>query len=116
MSHREVRFEGLSDREILSLPQQEVENLILLGEPLVFRAGSAIILGSFKIARDRLVIELAQIEGGDEGVLVSLASLAKRYAKLRDFSGVERIVHAVSAPNPILSCGSLNIEDSLSRK
>jgi hypothetical protein len=116
VSHREVRFEGLSEREILSLPQQEVENLILLGEPLVFRAGSAIILGSFKIARDRLVIELAQIEGGGEGVLVSLASLAKRYAKLRDLSGVEWIVPYL-APNPILSCGgSLNIEDSLSRK
>jgi len=74
----------------------------LLGEPLVFRAGSAIILGSFKIAWDRLVIELAQIEGGGEGVLVSLDSLAKRYAKLRDLSGVEWIVHAVSCAKPNL--------------
>lgn len=74
----------------------------MLGEPLVFRAGSAIILGSFKIAWDRLVIELAQIEGGGEGVLVSLDSLAKRYAKLRDLSGVEWIVHAVSCAKPNL--------------
>jgi len=58
----------------------------------------------FKIARDRLVIELAQIEGGGEGVLVSMASLAKRYATLRALSGVEWIVHAVSCakPNPKL--------------
>ncbi len=102
MSSREVLFEGLTEQEILNLPQQEVENMILLGEPLVFRAGSAVLLGSFKIADDRLVIELAQIEGGGEGVLVSLASLAKRYAKLRTLSGVEWIVHAVSCAKPNL--------------
>lgn len=102
MSGREVLFEGLSEREILSLPQEEVENLILLGVPLVFRAGSALLLGSFKIACNRLVIELAQIEGGGEGVLVSLASLAKRYAILRKLSGVEWIVHAVSCAKPNL--------------
>lgn len=102
MSGREVLFEGLTEQEILNLPQEEVENMILLGEPLVFRAGSAVLLGCFKVARDRLVIELAQIEGGGEGVLVSLASLAKRYAKLRTLSGVEWIVHAVSCAKPNL--------------
>jgi len=102
VSGREVLFEGLTEREILNLAQEEVENMILLGEPLVFRAGSAVLLGSFKIARDRLVIELAQIEGGGEGVLVSLAALAKRYAKLRALSGVEWIVHAVSCAKPNL--------------
>jgi hypothetical protein len=60
------------------------------------------LLGSFKITRDRLVIELAQIEGGGEGVLVSLASLAKRYVRLRGLSGVEWIVHAVSCAKPNL--------------
>ena len=45
----EVLFEGLRDDEILLLPRQIVEQLILLGEPIVFRAGSATILGSFKI-------------------------------------------------------------------
>ena len=102
MSRRDVLFEGLSEQEILNLPQEEVENLILLGKPLVFRAGSAVILGSFKIAHERLVIELAQIEGGGEGVLVSMAALAKRYAKLRKLSGVEWIVHAVSCAKPNL--------------
>jgi hypothetical protein len=61
-----------------------------------------VILGSFKIAHKRLVIELAQIEGGGEGVLVSMAALAKRYAKLRKLSGVEWIVHAVSCAKPNL--------------
>jgi hypothetical protein len=96
VSQREVLFEGLSEQEILALPREHVEKLILFGEPLVFRAGSAELLGSFKIASDRLVVELAQIEGGGEGVLVSLASLAKRYVTLRRLSGVEWIIHAVT--------------------
>ena len=102
MTQREVLFEGLSEQEILALPHEHVEKLILLGEPLVFRAGSAELLGSFKIASDHLVIELAQIEGGGEGVLISLASLAKRYVTLRKLSGVEWIIHAVTCAKPNL--------------
>lgn len=102
MSQREVLFEGLREKEILSLPQEHIENLILLGAPLVFRVGSAQLLGSFRIARSHLVIELAQIEGGGEGVLISVASLAKRYATLRKLSGIEWIVHAVSCAKPNL--------------
>ena len=98
----EVLFEGLRDDEILLLPRQIVEQLILLGEPIVFRAGSATILGSFKICSDRLVIELAQIEGGGEGVLMSLGSLATRYAKLHGFVAAEWIVHAVNCAKPNL--------------
>jgi len=74
----------------------------LLGEPPVFRVGSAAILGSFKIACDHFVVELAQIEGGGEGVLISLVSLAKRYATFRMLSGIEWIVHAVSCAKPNL--------------
>ena len=68
----------------------------------MFRAGSALLLGSFKIDSEKLVIELAQIEGGGEGVLLSLASLARRYAKLQDLSQVEWIVHAISCAKPNL--------------
>ena len=81
---------------------QQVEKLILLGEPLVFRGGSAEILGFFKIASDRLVVELAQIEEGGEGVRISLASLAKRYVSLRKLSGGEWIVHAATCAKPDL--------------
>ena len=102
MNHREVLFEGLTEAEILSLPAEEIEGLILLGEPLVFRTGSATILGSFCVRDKKLLIELAQIDGGGEGVLVSLASLARRYATLRGLSGVEWIVHAVSCTKPNL--------------
>jgi hypothetical protein len=83
MPTREMLFDGFTEEEILGLSAETVEGLIVLGEPLVFRVGSATVLGSFKISSNRLVIELAQIEGGGEGVLVALASLARRYAALR---------------------------------
>jgi len=102
VARREVLFEGLREDEILELPKGTVEQLILLGEPVVFRVGSAMLLGSFKVAKKMLVVELAQIEGGGEGVLVSLASLARRYTKLHALSGVEWIVHAVSCAKPNL--------------
>jgi len=102
MTPREVLFEGFREEEILNLPKETVEHLILLGEPIVFRVGSAVLLGSFKIHFNRLVVELAQIEGGGEGVLVSLASLSRRYAKLHGLTSVEWIVHAVSCAKPNL--------------
>ena len=102
MSPREVLFEGPQEEEILKLPRETVEELILLGEPLVFRIGSAVLLGSFKITTNRLVIELAQIDGGGEGVLIALASLARRYAKLRNLPETEWIIHAVSCAKPNL--------------
>jgi hypothetical protein len=97
-----VLFEGLTEDEILSLPRSAIEQLIFVGEPLVFRAGSAVLLGAFSVHANRLTIELAQIEGGGEGVLISLASLARRYAILHELSSVEWIVHAVSCAKPNL--------------
>jgi hypothetical protein len=99
---REVLIEGLRVDEILDLSQEEIEQLVFIGEPIVFRAGSAVILGSFRVQPNRLAIELAQIEGGGEGVLPSLASVARRYAKLHGLSEVEWIVHAVSCAKPNL--------------
>lgn len=98
----EVLFEGLTGDEILKFPRETLEQLVLLNEPIVFRAGSALILGQFKIDSDRLVLELAQIEGGGEGILTSLASLARRYAEINGISRVVWIVHAVSCANPNL--------------
>jgi hypothetical protein len=102
VSFRQLKFEGLNEQEILDLPKETVEALILTGEPIVFQAGSATILGSFRLGSDRLIIELAQIEGGGEGVLMSLSSLAKRYAKLNGLVNIEWIVHAVYCAKPNL--------------
>ena len=100
MAPREILFEGFTEGEILSLHPETVEGLILLGEPIVFRAGSATILGSFRVKCNSLVVELAQIDGGGEGVLVSLGSLARRYAGMRKLASIEWIVHAVTCAKP----------------
>lgn len=99
---KEIRFDGFSEEEILGLPVEQIEGLVLTGQPTVFRAGSATVLGEFRREKDRLVVELAQIEGGGEGVLVSLGSLVKRYARLQRIETVEWIVHAVTCAKPNL--------------
>ena len=53
--HREVLLESLREDEILNLPKEAIEQLVLIGEPLVFRVGSAVLLGSFKVEADRLL-------------------------------------------------------------
>ncbi len=67
MAQRKLLFEGFTEDELLGLPSETLEGLILTGEPLVFRAGSATILGSFRVRKDSLVVELAQIDCGGEG-------------------------------------------------
>lgn len=102
MTERPVLFEGFTEEQILSLPEESMNGLVLLGEPLVFRIGSATVLGTFRIHSNRLVVELAQIDGGGEGVLIALGSLARRFAQLRGLGAVEWIVHAVSCAKPNL--------------
>ena len=59
-------------------------------------------LGEFKVDADRLVVELAQIDGGGEGVLPTLWVLAERYAARQELTAVEYIVHAVNCAKPNL--------------
>jgi len=102
MKRRTVEIEGLTPEEILAIPQAELQELVLCGEPIVFRAGTAEVLGEFRIAGPRLVLELAQIDGGGEGVLPTIWQLAKRYARHHRLTEVEWIVHAVNCARPNL--------------
>ena len=99
---KQINIEGYSPDEILSLPDKQLDDLVFVGEPLVFHAGSAEILEEFKIRNDSLIIELAQIDGGGEGVLSVLTSLVYRYAKKRSFKRVEWVVHALNCFEPNL--------------
>ena len=101
---REIDIEGYTPDEILGLPDEQLDGFVLSGEPLVFRAGTAEILGEFKIRGGSLLVELGQIEGGGEGVLPTLTSLAHRYAQSRGLDKVEWVVHALNCakPNPKL--------------
>jgi hypothetical protein len=100
----QIRLEGYTPEEILDLPDEEIAALVLNGSPMVFRAGSAEVLGEFRLVGNRLIVELAQIDGGGEGVLPALWQLVGRYAVSRGLGEVECIVHAVhcARPNPKL--------------
>ena len=101
---KQINIEGYSPEEIINLPDEQLDALVLAGEPLVFRAGTAEILGEFQIRDQSLFVELAQIDGGGEGVLPTLAALARSYARKRGLKKVEWIVHALNCakPNPKL--------------
>lgn len=101
---KQINIEGYAPEEIINLPDEQLDALVLAGEPLVFRAGTAEILGEFQIRDQSLFVELAQIEGGGEGVLPTLAALARSYARKRGLKKVEWIVHALNCakPNPKL--------------
>ncbi len=101
-SDRQVRIEGYTPEELLEALDGQGETLVLSGRPLVFRAGSASILGQVAIEGDRLVLELAHVDGGGEGVLPTLASVAQRYARKRQLRAVEWLVYATACAKPNL--------------
>jgi len=63
-----ILIEGMTVDEMLTLPDEYIATLVAAG-PFVFKAGSAEILGQIRLRPDSLMIELAQIDGGGEGVL-----------------------------------------------
>lgn len=102
MNRKQIEIEGYTTEEILGLPDEQLDAFVLSGEPLVFRAGSAEILGEFKVIEGSLLIELAQIDGGGEGILPALTSLAQKYARKRGLKNIEWVVHALNCAKPNL--------------
>jgi len=102
MNHRSIDIEGYTPEEILALPDAQIEAFFLMGTPLAFRVGTAEILGQFEVKAERLILELAHIDGGGEGVLPTLAAIAKRYAQRRHLKAVEWIVYATNCARPNL--------------
>src|ERR1700732_1829907 len=91
-----VLFEGLKEEEILDLPKETVEHLILLGEPIVFRVGSATLLGSFKVNCNHLVVELAPDRGRRQRRAGVCGFAGETIFQAAYIVGCEWIVHAVS--------------------
>ncbi len=101
MTH-EILIEGYTPEEILSYSDHEMADLIFFDQPVVFRVGSATILGEFSQTPRRLTLELAQIDGGGEGVLPAIWTLAEKYARQRGIAEIEWIVHAINCAKPNL--------------
>ena len=75
-------------------------SLSFCGEPIVFRTGSAEVLGKSERTDDRVILELAHVDGGGEGALPALGALASRYAAREKLAFLEWRVHAVHCANP----------------
>ncbi|MEM1440556.1 MAG: hypothetical protein AAF545_14740 [Pseudomonadota bacterium] len=101
-SLKDLRFEGYTAEEILALPSDEFDAYVFCGEPLVIDVGTSNVLGEFSIEERTLVLELAQIDGGGEGVLLGLTLLANRVAESRGLTHIEWRVHAVHCAEPNL--------------
>ncbi len=100
--HKQITIEGYTEDELLGLSEEQIDAFILCNSPIIFKLGSAGILGQFKIDTDTLTVELAHIDGGGEGVLPTIWSLVERYATRKRLTKVEWIVHAVDCAKPNL--------------
>jgi len=97
-----IIIEGESVKEILQWPESDFDDLVLTDEPIVFVIGSAEVLGQFAVKDQVLIVELAQIDGGGEGVLPAVSIVAKHIAKLKGLSTISCIVHAIDCARPNL--------------
>ncbi len=99
-----VDIEGLSLKDLKSLPKEEVDSLLAFGRPITFRIGTANVLAEFNRLGDTLEVNLAHIDGGGEGVLVVLWKAVEAYAAERQHSAIQWNVHALTCarPNPRL--------------
>jgi hypothetical protein len=95
-------IEGYTADEILDLPPGVLDLIVLTNEPIVFTVGSANLLGRFKVEESTLFMELAHVDGGGEGALPALASLAHRYARSKRINEIAWRVHAVHCAKPNL--------------
>lgn len=97
-------IEGFAADEWLSWPIDKLRELVVIGRPIVFRAGSSTVLAAAQIEERRLIIELAHIDGGGEGVLPTLWRFGQSYARAAQVAEIEWLVHATrcARPNPRL--------------
>ncbi len=112
-----VLIEGFSADELLAFPRERLRELLDIGRPIVFRAGSATVLAEAHVVARRLVIDLAHIDGGGEGVLPTLWRFGQAYARAEELAEIEWLVHATrcAKPNPrlpsVLTRMGFQIED-----
>jgi len=98
----QIRIEGMSADELLAMPTDAWTAIVLTGKPIAFRAGTAEVLGRFEVRGDCLVVELAHIDGGGEGVLPTISVIADRFARREKLREIEWRVHAVNCARPNL--------------
>ncbi|MDH7976087.1 hypothetical protein QH494_28250 [Sphingomonas sp. AR_OL41] len=99
-----MEIEGISIDALKALAPGDLDALLAFGRPITFRMGTATILAEFNRVDDDLSVNLAHIDGGGEGVLLSLWKLVGHHARERGYPGIRWNVHALTCadPNPRL--------------
>jgi hypothetical protein len=100
MTRRLVTIEGFTPNEILSIPDADLDAWVFSATPIVFRAGTAEVLGQFQVANLRMIAELTHIDGGGEGVLPTLTTALRRIAQRRGLKEIEWLVYATNCAKP----------------
>ncbi|MDH3740179.1 MAG: hypothetical protein OER56_01160 [Hyphomicrobiales bacterium] len=97
-----ILIEGLTPDEIIDL--EELEDLAVIGEPIIVRVGSAEVLAQFSIEDKTLNAELCVVDKGGEGVLKTLIAVIEKAAARRGVTAIEWWVYArnCAVPNPKL--------------
>jgi len=97
-------IEGISLKALKALPRDEQDTLLAFGHPLTFRIGTANILAEFNRTDHELIVNLAHIDGGGEGVLLLIWKAVENYAVDRGYLSLQWHVHALTCarPNPRL--------------
>jgi len=96
--------EGLSLEEWRALSIEQRNALIPLGRAITFRIGTATVLAEADECGGVLIVNLAQIDGGGEGVLLRLWKLIATWALERGCTAIRWNVFAATCvdPNPRL--------------
>ena len=99
-----MEIEGLSLDALKALDPSDLDGLLAFGRPITFRMGTATILAGFDRIDEDLCVNLAHIDGGGEGVLLSLWKLIALYARERNYPCICWNAHALTcaSPNPRL--------------
>ena len=94
-----IKIEGYMSDDLLALRPGDLDALIA-GRPVVVRVGTAEVLVECRHDATTLVLDLAHIDGGGEGVLPALVVFADRFASVRGFTAIEWIVRAANCARP----------------
>jgi len=99
---KSINIEGESLKEILEWPEYYFDELVLIDDPIVLNIGTAEVLGQFAVKDNVLIVELAQIDGGGEGVLPAISRISKRVAQIKSIKKIDCVVHAINCVEPNL--------------
>jgi len=102
MASPDLLIDGIPAKTLVTLP--ELEDLVVVDRPIVFSIGKAQLLAQFSRKDSVLMVEIAVVEQGGEGVLPTLIETIEAAAKTRQYNAIEWTVLArnCQVPNPKL--------------